>query len=277
MTTPELATDTRHGRRYAWKVEGETSPRTYDGVTTLLNELSKPALPQWYAGQAAGYAVGNWDELSARMADGKEREVYDDIRAAAGRNRDRAAERGSLLHRSVPNVAGLGKAAIAERLAECSEELYDHTVADLVPPVLEYLGQLDTVLYQEATCFNETMGYAGTFDLMGKVGDCIYLVDWKTGKSVYREAALQLALYSLCNTVAVRTPEGLWRKDRMPHADLGHVVHIRPGKLELYEVVLTDPELQNAALRVVQIAQWRRSPRNWYQRHLRNLDRQKGK
>ena len=50
-------------------------------------------------------------------------------------------------------------------------------------------------LMVEFTMVSHKYGYAGTADLLAEVNGVLTLVDWKTGKSVYREAHLQNAAY----------------------------------------------------------------------------------
>ena len=50
-------------------------------------------------------------------------------------------------------------------------------------------------LMVEFTVVSHKYGYAGTADLLAEVNGVLTLVDWKTGKSVYREAHLQNAAY----------------------------------------------------------------------------------
>jgi hypothetical protein len=50
-------------------------------------------------------------------------------------------------------------------------------------------------LQVEFTVVSHKYGYAGTADLLAEVNGVLTLVDWKTGKSVYREAHLQNAAY----------------------------------------------------------------------------------
>ena len=47
----------------------------------------------------------------------------------------------------------------------------------------------------EFTVVSKKYGYAGTADLLAEVDGVLTLVDWKTGKSVYKEAHLQNAAY----------------------------------------------------------------------------------
>lgn len=50
-------------------------------------------------------------------------------------------------------------------------------------------------LMVEFTILSHKYGYAGTADLLAEVNGVLTLVDWKTGKAVYREAHLQNAAY----------------------------------------------------------------------------------
>lgn len=59
------------------------------------------------------------------------------------------------------------------------------------------------LIEKEVTCFNHAQGYAGTADrFMELPGEGVFVFDLKSGKSVYADTALQLALYA--------NAEGLW-------------------------------------------------------------------
>ena len=52
-------------------------------------------------------------------------------------------------------------------------------------------------VWTEFKCYSRENGYAGTCDFDGRVDDERCIVDWKTGKAVYPEHALQTAAYQL--------------------------------------------------------------------------------
>jgi hypothetical protein len=58
------------------------------------------------------------------------------------------------------------------------------------------------VLAYDVVVWNETDNYAGTIDLICKIGDKVYIVDFKTGQTVWMSAELQVSAYKRCTTVA---------------------------------------------------------------------------
>lgn len=57
------------------------------------------------------------------------------------------------------------------------------------------------VLQNEATVFNEELGYAGTCDLVLRMGDEIWYCDFKTGRGLHFDVALQLMAYRNGNLI----------------------------------------------------------------------------
>ena len=63
----------------------------------------------------------------------------------------------------------------------------------------------------EVTCWNSTIGHAGTADLIARIGGEIVLLDLKTGKSgIYPDVALQLAAYGHAEFII--SPDGSRRE-----------------------------------------------------------------
>src|SRR5690348_5762134 len=78
---------------------------------------------------------------------------------------------------------------------------------DLVPYMAGFQAFLDDFQPEykaaEFTVYNREHRYAGTADAMAQIGDTLWLLDTKTGKDVYGEAALQLAAYRHAEFIGV--------------------------------------------------------------------------
>jgi hypothetical protein len=85
----------------------------------------------------------------------------------------------------------------------------------------------------EASVFNRAQRYAGTLDALGSIDGRRLLFDWKSGKSVYPEVALQLAAYRHAEFIGM--PDG--SEFPMPAVDGAVVLHLPPdGNAVLQEV-----------------------------------------
>ena len=174
MTTPALAQNVKgKGRHYQHPTTGELVP----SVTNVLNVLNKPALPRWAAKVVAEQAVAMRDSLTKL----DEAEAIDMLKGAPWRSSTRAADRGTTIHAYLEaRMQGLdphgisGEAARFRRAADAFlEEWNPHPV------------------HIEMTVFGPD--YAGTGDLWAKVDGRLAILDYKTSKAIYPEAALQLA------------------------------------------------------------------------------------
>jgi hypothetical protein len=99
----------------------------------------------------------------------------------------------------------------------------------------------------EAFLINETVGYGGTCDLIAEIDGEVWLLDWKTSKSVawpsgavYDEMRLQLAAYSRAEFIAkVADPE----RYPLPAIERFGILHVTDGGTRLYEADVTDERL----------------------------------
>ena len=156
----------------------------YPSVTEILSSVAKPFLIGWAAKQAA----------KAVLSDPY---TYDTVEKAAGAvssNKEGAAARGRAVHEFI------------ERWAN-GEEIVDSKVPE------EFRGYMRAFqdfirawnpkpVYTEVILFNETHHYAGRLDLVCEIGNSVWIVDFKTSKSVYSEYKLQ--------QVAYKNAEFLW-------------------------------------------------------------------
>jgi hypothetical protein len=169
----------------------------YPSVTTIRRLAGVPhGLHQWQLGEVAKAAIDLAPEIMQAQVnpDQQERDALltklrADLRAAATAERDAAARLGIAVHDA---------AAAQQAPSEAS------------PEVRARLGQFHDwlavsgaqVLATEFQCWNLSVGYAGTADLLVRLEDgSIWLVDLKTGKGVYGEHALQLIAYLMAEFV----------------------------------------------------------------------------
>jgi hypothetical protein len=209
----------------------------HPSVTTILGAvLAKPALIQWAAGCAADEAVkvigehdhrlglGSAEEAITMLSEARQR-----IASAHVRQRDKAAARGSTVHRVVEALAA-GR---------------DPAPSDLTPEVLPYLDALrrfcdaeTPIVAHSESVVSSRKGYAGTLDAIHRVpGVGLVIRDWKTRKDekrarLYGEEVLQLAAYRYATWM--RDASGEVR--RMPRVDAAEVVLLWPGGYRIERV-----------------------------------------
>jgi hypothetical protein len=174
-------TDPESGLRfYTWNGE------EYPSVTSIRNLAGMPfKLNVWRTNQVIDRAMTKYDELGKLLAQGTDpKTVAAWLRKAADEKRDAAANLGTRVHDHAAAGTTLDKAP-----------------ADVAPFLMQYRHWLAEtgieILLVERQVWNEEVGYAGTFDLIGrfpKTGKC-WMIDLKTGSGVYPEHAFQLEAY----------------------------------------------------------------------------------
>lgn len=138
-------------------------------VTTILNELNKPALIHWAWG--LGMKGINYKTYTDALADvGK---LTHDMILADLRGKD-------------PNEEIFGYSAETVDLAEnCFVSYLNWKGRHMIEPVA-----------LELPLVSETFRYGGRADFLGRIDGKLSLVDFKTGKAIYPEHFIQLAGYA---------------------------------------------------------------------------------
>lgn len=239
------------------------SDTRYASVTSLTGLLPKNLV--WWAGNTvAQCAVDEWDEIG-RM-DSKE-EAYDYLRRAHQRVSSKAMDLGSEVHRYA-EAYHLGKPMPTPPL-----------------PVKAYLDQLARFFYdwrpeviaaETKVYHRNTRGqaYAGTLDLLVKIDGETAVVDIKTGRNVWPEAALQINAYAYADFLiadpnhpgAIQHTPGRGRRwyewhgppadeVEMPDVEAGYVLHLRPDGYSLLPVPIED-RLYDLFLSLFRVLEW---------------------
>ena len=145
-------------------------PITYPSVTTALNVYAKPALLNWYGKIAATWAVDNVETM-LRLVQDLGREATIAAVAQRGRGeRDRRGGIGTRTHQAVEALLA-GLPVITDPETAPLLEQYRRFVADW----------RFTPIWSEEMVVSEQYGYAGTFDLYGRLARKRALIDVKTG------------------------------------------------------------------------------------------------
>lgn len=216
MTQPALAyQDPICGRIYRHPVTGREVP----SVTTISGMLHRPALERWKLATAAEKAVS---DAAHGVAAGRAAVV-----AAVGepeRIAAEAAELGDEVHNAAEAAAKGQMVSVSKRAAPYLKSwqafMANHQVK---------------VLAVEQTVWNETVGYAGTFDLLCEIEGVVTLADYKTSRALHDEIALQLV--ALAHGEQLVDPNGVIGP--MPPVERAIGVDLRPDGYLPRQVPLT--------------------------------------
>lgn len=209
MTSP---IDTQKGRYYPWKHD------KYVSVTTAISEgLPKPALNRWFVKSMAEKAIREVDVIASLPTDEALEHL---LKPAADLNH--AAILGSNVHSIIEKISK------GEPVPQPSQKAKPY-----VDSFLKFVKDYNPVFVEtESTVFSRQHGYAGTLDAILQIDNKRYVVDYKSGKSVWPEAALQISAYRYADFLG--RPDG--REDALPPCDGGLVLHIRPRGYDILPV-----------------------------------------
>jgi len=246
-------TDNDGGRWYIHPVTGER----FRSVTTALADIARFGLTDWAGRLAAEAAMERLEWLNrAALVDDcnstKTEDACGDCPACvmswlANRHndvREAAGDRGRKLHEAAEHETLFGEGGMVD---------------DDVRPYLDGFRRWNaawrpTFLASEMTVISRRWGYGGTLDGIVQLDDVTRLprtfhhlvglplcADWKTGKHVDIPKGWQVVAYA--NADAVLMPDGT--ELPMPEIKGGLLLHIRPAKVQVREVYLTEPAFAN--------------------------------
>jgi hypothetical protein len=169
-----------NAKAHRYHLDGRPIP----GVTTLLGKgLPKPAIPYWAAKTVAEYVVDNPEQVENLRSLGRGPAVAA-LKAIPWQARDEAAVRGTAVHELADRVIRGEEVDVPEHLLGYVEGYVRWLDEFHVEPVLS-----------EFRVANRKWWYAGTGDLVVRIGADVLLLDIKTSRAVYGSTALQCAAY----------------------------------------------------------------------------------
>ena len=237
MTSPLLAQDSPYGRLYRHPNTQNLQDYTIEealklgllvpSVTNVIGSLDKPFLTTWHGRLAAKTALDLFFERS-ELVRRKPREAEEYIKETAPRKLLASGILGDTVHNIVEALAqGKESQTIEPHIQPYIDSFHDF-IKEFSP---EYH-------YFEVTCFGSIIDprlgelkYAGTADFIASINGLMVVGDYKSGKSIHTEAALQLA--ALANAKEMITAEG--KIIQMPKVASGAVVHLSPKGFSLYQ------------------------------------------
>lgn len=237
MTTPHLSHATDYGRLYRRPDAPETALHDVDealaqgllvpSVTNVIDVMNKPYLQTWYAKMAAQEAVEVSKSHPGLMAQ-RPWKAVDYLKNAATRHTEKAASLGDTVHNIVEALSLGDNPAVPDEVAGYVDGWHQF-VADFSPKFIR----------AEATCFGFVeghageLGYAGTTDFIASINGLTVIGDYKTGRSIHTEAALQLSALAHSRFIADEQHAEL---SAMPDIDGGVVLHLTANGYVLYPV-----------------------------------------
>ncbi|MFJ2620858.1 cytochrome [Glutamicibacter sp. NPDC087344] len=134
-----------------------------------------------WAGYLAAKSLSEDTRLAASIADpGRMRSLVRDAASAAERYRDAAAARGDRVHNYAEQWA-LAELGLPHELGQAREAIESHGERDYVAHFETWWRDYRVEpVAAEVTVWNESIGYAGTIDLIARIGGRDCLIDYKT-------------------------------------------------------------------------------------------------
>lgn len=246
-------------------------PIKYASVTSLTGLLPKNLT--WWAGNAVAECAFNEQEQWKHLPTKEERQDY--VRRAHDRIKTKAADLGTEIHGYI-EAMNLGLPVPAVPLPAKARMRHFADFMEAVEPRVE---AAETKVYHRGDRGGASVGclYAGTLDMLAEIDGRMAVLDVKTGKSVYEEAALQINAYAYADFLVADpnhpgaqqiTPKRgkRWyewsgpREDEiaMPDVQAGYVLHLRDDGWDLVEVPIAD-DLYDTFLSLFAIDRWERS------------------
>lgn len=251
-----MAIETTKGRGPRFYFDTADPSVKYPGVTSILDTLSKPSLPNWYARRTAELAVDSLGFVG-EMADRGGREAAVQYLAGAARRytRDRA-DIGSEAHDMFERMIR------GQRVGYVSRDM---------EPFKRHFGEfLDTVqpelVRAEEVAWSDRHAYAGSFDATLRLrlddrgrpdpqGDsALVIADWKTGRNIYPTVALQMSAYAHADVVVA--PDG--QRAPMPVYDGACVLHITADGWDFMPVRIDSEDVFSTFLHLRAVFDWER-------------------
>ncbi|WBL18375.1 cytochrome [Citricoccus sp. NR2] len=235
MTQPLLAHQTEFGRMYSRTLSGVPE---VPSITTVIAQ--QPADLTGWAGHMAAQAVINDPRLpTAVHAPGQLKTLARHASSAAERFRDDAAARGDRVHQYAEQVAlrALGE---PHDMSGARSALAEHNESAFADRFDEWWDLYEVrPLAAEVTVWNQSVGYAGTLDLVASIGGRTCLIDYKTKgtdrngrvKTLDPKVVMQLVAGLKAEESLIDPEAGTWGP--WAHADAAILMGVAVGETEV--------------------------------------------
>ena len=209
---------------HQYRLDGKAVP----SVTGLIKGgLPSPALMYWSARTVAEFVADNRDQVESLWQMGRG-SVVAALKETPWTKSGLAAAKGTEVH------------TYAEQLAAgVAVDVPEHLIG-YVESCARFLDEWDpTPILTECSVGNRTHWWAGRLDMVAGFDDRgVGIIDWKTGKGIYPEVALQLSAYSHAEFYVL--DEDPTTEFPMPDIDWAAAVHLREDGYDVVPVDASD-------------------------------------
>jgi len=124
-----------------------------------------------------------------------------------------AGDKGSKIHSAIEQLITGASVKLDDkyfsRMSETDEELKPEEYAAIMSFKNWYDETKPKFIMQETTVISEKYNFAGTVDAVAKIGDQLYIIDWKTSQYVWPSMEAQLSAYKQALKEMGRKVEGV--------------------------------------------------------------------
>lgn len=194
-----MRVDDARGRHYT--IDG----CEYPSVTTIISAISKPALTNWAASVEREMVIAESFQLYENLSKARI-PLLSSTKWALNLQERLGKERANRkILRQASEIGSQAHAMIEWTLRNmmCEKQGPSPSIGEKATwAFTQWLKWKDSVRLKpiliEKTVHSHAFGYAGTMDLLAEVNGELAVVDWKTGKKIWRESWLQNIAYRNC-------------------------------------------------------------------------------
>lgn len=110
-----------------------------------------------------------------------------------------AGDKGSKIHRALEQLIGGASVKMDDKFYSQMTDQDEELKPDEYAAIISFKEWYDSVkpefIMQETVVISEKYNFAGTVDCVAKIGDQIYIIDWKTSQYVWPSMEAQLSAY----------------------------------------------------------------------------------
>lgn len=164
-------------------------PEPLPSVTSILSTISKPGLISWEKEVAIDYARVNISKyiknIEDKNLDGLH-EIFENAKNQPNFIKTKAGEFGTKAHKFIELLLQKNVDADVQTNMKWIYKNFNDWQNEYNFKSLE----------EEKYLYSSKYGYAGTADSIGLVNETLFMLDWKTSKSLYIENLLQVSAYA---------------------------------------------------------------------------------